>query len=140
MEKRFVGKTVVITGASGGIGAAMAKRFVAEGANVVVSAIDRRVEQVAQDLRDAGGKVMASVMDVTSKEQVEQLYDLTEKQFGAVDISIQNCPLESKPALLNLGRVFRKDSQKWIHVEVITSARVLLIYFSLFYFILFIFI
>ncbi|TGR15842.1 SDR family NAD(P)-dependent oxidoreductase, partial [Mesorhizobium sp. M8A.F.Ca.ET.202.01.1.1] len=47
MQKRFEGKTAVVTGASGGIGAAMAKRFATEGAAVVVSAIDPRVDEVA---------------------------------------------------------------------------------------------
>ena len=53
MPKRFEGKTAVITGASGGIGAAMAKRFAKEGAAVVVSAIDARVEEVAASLKAA---------------------------------------------------------------------------------------
>ncbi len=45
--QRFKGKVAVVTGASGGIGAAMAKRFAEEGAAVVVSAIDPRVDDVA---------------------------------------------------------------------------------------------
>ena len=120
MEKRFVGKTVVITGASGGIGAAMAKRFVAEGANVVVSAIDRRVEQVAQDLRDAGGKVMASVMDVTSKEQVDQLYDLAETQFGTVDISIQNA------GVITIARIEDMTEAEWDKIMAVNTKGVFL--------------
>ena len=59
MQKRFEGKTAVITGASGGIGAAIARRFAAEGAAVVVSAIDPRVEEVAEELRAGGAKVVS---------------------------------------------------------------------------------
>ena len=62
MQKRFEGKTAVITGASGGIGAAMAKRFAEEGAAVVVSAIDARVEEVASSLKAAGAKVASMRM------------------------------------------------------------------------------
>ena len=120
MEKRFVGKTVVITGASGGIGAAMAKRFVAEGANVVVSAIDKRVEQVAQALRDAGGKVAASVMDVTSKQQVDQLYDLAETQFGTVDISIQNA------GVITIARIEDMTEAEWDKIMAVNTKGVFL--------------
>ena len=67
MTMRFSGKTVVITGASGGIGRAIASRFAEEGAAVVVSANDESVEGVAKALRDAGAKAVAQVMDVTSK-------------------------------------------------------------------------
>ncbi|TIL79937.1 MAG: SDR family NAD(P)-dependent oxidoreductase, partial [Mesorhizobium sp.] len=63
--KRFEGKTAVITGASGGIGAAIARRFAAEGAAVVVSAIDARVEEVAAGLKAEGAKVASLRMDVT---------------------------------------------------------------------------
>ena len=47
VEQRFKDKVAVITGASGGIGAAMAERFAEEGAAVVVAAIDARVKEVA---------------------------------------------------------------------------------------------
>ena len=47
MQRRFEGKTAVITGASGGIGAAIARRFADEGAGVVVGAVDPRVEEIA---------------------------------------------------------------------------------------------
>lgn len=86
----FEGKTVVITGASRGIGAAIARRFANDGANLVVSANEDSVETVAQSIRDMGGSAISVVADVTEKTDVAALYDAAEDQFGRVDISIQN--------------------------------------------------
>ena len=115
MEKRFSGKTVVITGASGGIGVAMAKRFAAEGASVVVSAIDQRVEQVAQDLRNAGAKAVASVMDVTSKSDVGRLYELAEREFGSVDVSIQNA------GVITISRIEALTEAEWDKIMAVRA-------------------
>jgi meso-butanediol dehydrogenase / (S,S)-butanediol dehydrogenase / diacetyl reductase len=120
MEKRFGGKTVVITGASGGIGAAMAKRFASEGANVVVSAIDKRVEQVAQDLCNVGAKVVASVMDVTSKSDVEGLYELAEREFGSVDVSIQNA------GVITIARIEAMTELEWDKIMAVNTKGVFL--------------
>ena len=120
MEKRFSGKTVVITGASGGIGCALAKRFAAEGANVVVSAIDRRVEQVAQDLRNAGAGAVACVMDVTSKSDVERLYDLAEEEFGSVDVSIQNA------GVITIARIEAMTEAEWDRIMAVNTKGVFL--------------
>ena len=120
MEKRFGGKTVVITGASGGIGAAMARRFSAEGANVVVSAIDKRVEQVAHDLRKDGAKAVASVMDVTSKSDVEALYELAEGEFGSVDVSIQNA------GVITIARIEAMTELEWDKIMAVNTKGVFL--------------
>jgi meso-butanediol dehydrogenase/(S,S)-butanediol dehydrogenase/diacetyl reductase len=107
MHKRFEGKTAVITGASGGIGAAIARRFADEGASVVVSAIDGRVEEVADMLRAAGAKVASKIMDVTKKADVVALYDLAESEFGRVDISVQNA------GVITIARIEAMTEAEW---------------------------
>lgn len=87
---RFAGKTAVITGASRGIGAAIAHRFAAEGAAVVVSANEPQAEAIAASIRAKGGKAISVLADVTDKASVIALYDAAETAFNQVDISVQN--------------------------------------------------
>jgi meso-butanediol dehydrogenase/(S,S)-butanediol dehydrogenase/diacetyl reductase len=65
MTLRFAGKGVVVTGASRGIGAAIARRFARDGASVMLCANERAVEDVAAELAAAGAKAAAFVADVT---------------------------------------------------------------------------
>src|SRR5215467_10767464 len=87
---RFDNKTVVITGGSRGIGAAIARRFAREGANLVVSANEDNVHGVAEQIKADGGRAISFVGDVTDKASVKALYDAAEQAFGGVDVSIQN--------------------------------------------------
>lgn len=99
---RFSDKTVVIAGASGGIGAAIARRFADEGANLVLGAIDPRVSDLAVSLDGAVGQVRHLVMDVTRKADVEALYRLAD-ELGGVDISVQNAGVITVAKLENLS-------------------------------------
>ncbi|AZO31719.1 SDR family oxidoreductase [Mesorhizobium sp. M1B.F.Ca.ET.045.04.1.1] len=120
MQKRFDGKTPVVTGASGGIGAAMARRFVTEGAAVVVSAIDPRVDEVAATLKAAGAKVASMRMDVTKKDEVVALYDLAEKEFGRVDISVQNA------GVITIAKIEAMTEAEWDKVMAVNTKGVFL--------------
>ena len=88
--KRFTNQTVLITGASRGIGKGLAQRFASEGANLMLAANEEAIFATADELKKEGAKVEAERCDVTSKEQVETLFERAVKTFGQVDVSIQN--------------------------------------------------
>lgn len=85
------GKVVVISGGAGGIGSAIARRFAADGARVVVASRDaERLEAFAESLREDGGDAHAIPTDVTDPAAVEQLVAETLSAFGGLDVLINN--------------------------------------------------
>ena len=88
--RRFTGKTVVVTGASRGIGLGIAERFAEEGANLVVADRDPRVEEAAKKIESMGVRALPVTCDVTNKADVEKLYERAAGEFRTIDVSIQN--------------------------------------------------
>src|SRR5215831_3114963 len=86
------GKVAVVTGASKGIGAAIAEKFGAEGAKVIVNyARDKAgAEKVAGKIQKAGGEASVVQADVSSAKDIKRLFDETKRAFGAVDILVNN--------------------------------------------------
>ena len=88
---KLSGKSVVVTGASSGMGKAIVELFVKEGANVV--AVARRAERLSalvDSLKDEAGKVVAFAGDVSKKEDNEAMIDLAVKEFGKLDVLVNN--------------------------------------------------
>ncbi|HVV25343.1 MAG TPA: SDR family oxidoreductase [Pseudonocardiaceae bacterium] len=94
-------KVVVVTGAAGGIGAALASRFAAEGAAaVVVSDVDgERAERTAAAISEAGGTATAVRTDVTDPAQVAALVAAAESAYGPVDLFCSNAGVASGTGL-----------------------------------------
>src|SRR5512134_3160658 len=91
MSGKLSGKTVLITGASAGIGWASALALAGESANLVLSA--RRQERLAElesAIQKAGGKAVSLVGDAKEEETARQAVDLAIKTFGSLDILINN--------------------------------------------------
>ena len=99
---RLDGKTAVITGAGRGIGAVMAKHMASEGANVVVSDVLDTADTVAS-IKDAGGNAIGLSVDVTSDADLAAMVEATEKEYGALNILVNNASifaaLQPKPFL-----------------------------------------
>jgi len=104
---RFRDKTIVITGASRGIGAAIAHRFASEGAAVLLAANESRVHEVAQEIARNGGRAAPFILDVTDKAQVAAMYDEAENRFGKVDVSIQNA------GVITIARIEDMTEVEW---------------------------
>lgn len=82
---------VVITGASMGIGKALAMRWAKEGARMVISARDRvELEKVAREATSAGGACVAEAGDVTKEEDRVRLIDRAKSEFGRIDVLVNN--------------------------------------------------
>lgn len=90
MTGMLTGRTALITGASSGIGLAVARRFAGEGGRLVLAARRaERLEALAADLRGVGADVLVRPADVTAEEQVIALFADAEA-FGAIDILVNN--------------------------------------------------
>ena len=84
-------KTVIVTGGAGGIGGATCRRFAAEGAKVAVFDMNlEAAEQVAADIRAAGGQAAAFKCDITDRAAVDAALAATEAQLGTVDVLVNN--------------------------------------------------
>ena len=90
--KKLAGKVAVVTGASKGIGAAIAKHLAAEGAVVVVnySASKDGAERVVSDITGSGGRAIAVKANLAKKADIDQLFAETKKAFGQIDILVNN--------------------------------------------------
>lgn len=86
------GKVAVVTGASKGIGAAIAKGFGAAGAAVVVnySSSKEGADRVVTDIKAKGGRAIALQGDIAKAEDVRQLFDEANKAFGTLDVLVNN--------------------------------------------------
>ena len=90
-DELLAGKTALVTGASSGIGKAIAERFAACGANLVIcSRSTDRIDPVAASLRDAGGTAVAVECDITDADAVGALVEAAVSEFGSLDVLVNN--------------------------------------------------
>ena len=84
-------KSIVLTGASSGMGKAMVELFAKEGANIIaVARRKERLDALAESLKDSAGKVIPFVGDVSKEETMTGAIDLAVKEFGRLDILVNN--------------------------------------------------
>lgn len=101
-------KTVAITGASGGIGEATARLLAERGAAVVLAARrSERIDAIAQNIREEGGRAATCVVDVTSAEDLQRLVATTIDQYGRIDVLVNNAGIAPISPLADL------DTEGW---------------------------
>jgi NAD(P)-dependent dehydrogenase (short-subunit alcohol dehydrogenase family) len=90
-ERTIAGRVALVTGASRGIGLAVARRLAQIGASVAICARDaKRLEDTARSLEAEGNKVFAGVADVSSPAEVESIVKGTERSLGPIEILVNN--------------------------------------------------
>ncbi|KAL0871097.1 hypothetical protein ABMA27_004901 [Loxostege sticticalis] len=87
----FKNKVVLVTGASSGIGAAIALKFSEEGANVaIVGRNEKKLKNVTENIAKVGNKPLVIVADMTKDNDVQKIVNDTLKQFGKIDVLVNN--------------------------------------------------
>jgi NAD(P)-dependent dehydrogenase (short-subunit alcohol dehydrogenase family) len=112
MEITFKNKVAFITGASEGIGAAIAKNLAADGASVAILA--RRLEplqKLEQEILNDGGKVLAITGDVSNPEDVRKAIQLTSEKFGGLHLAVNNAGIPG-----NFGLLHEMTVENWRNV------------------------
>ena len=117
---RFTDKVVVVNGASRGIGRGIALRFAREGAKLVVSSNEEAVHSVAEEIRGVGRQALSFLCDVTNKQEVEQMYAQVMKEFGRVDVSVQNA------GVITIAKIEDMTEEEWDNVMAVNTKGVFL--------------
>ena len=115
--RRFIDKHVIITGAGGGIGEGIARRFAAEGAKVAVADINsEKGARVAAELAAAGAKALFIHMDVTSEDSIKDGIQKAVSAFGPIQVAVSNAGIsETESSALEIS------SEQWDRVYAINT-------------------
>jgi len=117
-SKKLAGKVAVVTGASKGIGVAIARHLAAEGASVVVnySSSKAGADKVVTEITARGGKAIAVQGDVAKKADSDRLFSETKKAFGRLDILVNNAGIyDGQP----VGEITEENFHRHFNVNVL---------------------
>ncbi|MFO7633613.1 MAG: SDR family NAD(P)-dependent oxidoreductase [Caldilinea sp.] len=111
---QLIGQVALITGATGGIGSAIARLFAQEGAAVVVADIAaNRVEQMAASITQAGGAALGVILDVTKSESCRQAVAAAVARFGKLTTLVNSA------GILRTGRIDEMDERGWDEIMAV---------------------
>jgi 3-oxoacyl-[acyl-carrier protein] reductase len=115
--KRFAGKLVLVTGGASGIGEATARRFLAEGANVVI--MDRSTgnlaaakERLRPGIRGDDAELVLETGDVSSSEDVDRVVAAAIRRFGGIDVVVSNAGIAYEEPFLDITREHWEETQR----------------------------
>ena len=103
MTKLFKDKVVIVTGASSGIGEAIAREFAQKGSKVVLAArSESKLSEIAKEIIDSGGKAYIVKTDVSVESECKNLIDKTIEKYGTVNILVNNAGLSMRAAFIDV--------------------------------------
>jgi 3-oxoacyl-[acyl-carrier protein] reductase len=116
--KKLAGKVAVVTGASKGIGASIAKHLGAEGASVVVNYASSKsgADKVVSEITAQGGKAIAVQGDMAKKADIERLFAETKKAYGHLDVLVNNAGIYE---FLPLEQITEEHFHKQFNLNVL---------------------
>jgi 3-oxoacyl-[acyl-carrier protein] reductase len=117
-SRKLAGKVAIVTGASKGIGAAIAKHLAAEGAGVVVNYTSSRegADRVVNEITSKDGKAVAVQANVAKRADIDRLFAEAKKHFGRIDILVNNAGIYE---FLPLENVTEEHFHKQFDVNVL---------------------
>lgn len=117
VEAKLKGQSALVTGASSGIGKAVAIALAKAGANVVVncSSHPEHGEEVAEEIKSSGGRAIVYQADVSKEEEVQAMFQAMYKEFGTIDILVNNAGLQKDSSFVDMTI---SDWQKVIDVNL----------------------
>ena len=114
-------KSVIVTGAGSGIGAASAELFATHGAKVIVADINMdNADKVVQRIKDSGGEAVAVKVNVTKYEEVENMVNQTINHFGKLDVIVNNAGIGPKV----MAKVADHSFEDWDRVIAVNQTGV----------------
>jgi 3-oxoacyl-[acyl-carrier protein] reductase len=115
--KKLEKQVAVVTGSSRGVGAGIARRLAADGARVVINYVqdEKAANQVASDIRAAGGEALVVRADVSNDAQVQQLFQQVDEHYGRLDILVNNAATGYMCPVTDLDR---ENFQRMIDVNL----------------------
>ena len=120
-------KVVIITGASSGIGAAVARRLARDGFCLTLAARRlERLEQVASEVKALGGEALIVQTDVCKREEIQRMVDTTLDRWGHIDVMLSNAGIGNGKPLIQMTQEKIQDTVKTNLVAVIECAQVVL--------------
>lgn len=115
-------QVVIITGASSGIGEATAKELASKGAKLVLAARrEDRLKKLKDEIQAAGGQARYQVVDVTSYEQMQELAAFTLREFGKIDVLVNNAGIMPQ-AFLSKNKVDEWDRMIDVNIKGVLYA------------------
>ena len=123
-EGRLAGRIALITGASRGLGAAVAERFAAEGAQLIlVARTQGGLEETDDRVRAAGGQATLVPLDLTKFDEIDRMAAAVAERFGKLDILVGNAA--QLPNLTPVGHLSPKDWQRTMDINLTANWRLI---------------
>jgi NAD(P)-dependent dehydrogenase (short-subunit alcohol dehydrogenase family) len=112
---KLANKVALVTGAAQGIGRGIARTFASEGADVVINDINcsAQTEELKEEIRSSGRRAMAIHADVSSREEVEAMFERAWNEVGPIDILVNNAGIETIVPFLEM------TDKQWCDVTMV---------------------